>query len=122
MALYLMSTYNDPNHWKWFNEAWAKTGKKLDMGKACVRFKKLEDLALDVIGQAIKRVPAKAYVENYQAALIAMGKGSPAKAKATEAPAKKAAATKAPASKAPATKTAPVIVPFGGGGGLSGLS
>ena len=39
---------------KWFREAWAKTGKKLDMGKACMRFKKLEDVALEVIGEAIR--------------------------------------------------------------------
>ena len=45
MALYLMCIYGDTDHAKWFRDAWAKTGKKLDMGKACVRFKKLEDLA-----------------------------------------------------------------------------
>ena len=62
MALYLMCVYGDTDHTKWFQEAWAKTGKKLDMGKACVRFKKVEDLALEVIGEAIKRVPAKKYI------------------------------------------------------------
>ncbi len=46
-----------------FREAWAKTGKKLDMGKACIRFKKVEDLALDVIGETIRRMPARAWVE-----------------------------------------------------------
>ena len=62
MSLYLMCVYGDSDHANWFQEAWAKTGKKLDMGKACVRFKKVEDLALDVIGEAIKRVPAKKYI------------------------------------------------------------
>ena len=38
------------------------------MGKACVRFKKLEDLAIDVIGEAISRVPAKKYIEYCEAA------------------------------------------------------
>jgi hypothetical protein len=47
---------------------WAKTGKKLDMGKACVRFKKLDDLALDVIAEAISRAPAKAFIEYCEAA------------------------------------------------------
>ena len=59
MAVYLMCIYGDRAHEAWFREAWAKTGKKLDMGKSCVRFKKLDDVPLDVIGQAIKRVPMK---------------------------------------------------------------
>ena len=37
------------------------------MGKSCVRFKKVEDLALDVIGEAIKRVPAKKYIAHCEA-------------------------------------------------------
>src|SRR5438046_900300 len=59
MALYLMAVYGDADHQAWFRDAWAKTGKKLDMGKACVRFKKLADLPLSVIGEVIRRVPAK---------------------------------------------------------------
>jgi len=66
MAVYLMCCYGQTEQMKWFTNAWAKTGKKLDMGTCCVRFKKLEDLALDVIGEAIRRVPAKAYIEDYQ--------------------------------------------------------
>jgi Domain of unknown function (DU1801) len=69
MSLYLMCVYGESNHAKWFQEAWAKTGKKLDMGKSCVRFKKLEDLPLEVIGEAIKRVPAKKYIEYCESAL-----------------------------------------------------
>lgn len=91
MALYLMCVYGNEANEKWFREAWAKSGKKLDMGKACIRFKKLSDVALDVIGEMIERVPAKKYVEHYEATLAALGKG-PAKKKA---PAKKAPAKKA---------------------------
>jgi hypothetical protein len=76
MSLYLMSLYggNDEDspaaaHARWFREAWAKTGKKLDMGKACIRFRKVEDLALGVIGEAVRRVPARAYIEACEAAL-----------------------------------------------------
>ncbi len=69
MALYLMCVYGESDLSRWFRQAWAKTGKKLDMGKACVRFKKLEDLALDVIGEAIKRMPAAKYIEHCEAAL-----------------------------------------------------
>ena len=68
MAIYLMCIYSDPAHEAWFREAWGKSGKKLDMGKSCVRFKKLEDLPLKVIGQAVKRVPVKKYIEHYEAA------------------------------------------------------
>ena len=75
MSLHLMGLYIAPRdagenpEAKRFREAWAKTGKKLDMGKACVRFKKLDDVALDVIGGAIRRMPAKTYVALYEATL-----------------------------------------------------
>ena len=58
MSLYLMGCYLDPPELAWLEAAWAKTGKKLDKGKSCIRFKKLDDLALDVIGEAIRRQPA----------------------------------------------------------------
>ena len=67
-AVYLMGVYEDADHAKWFEEAWAKTGKKLDMGKCCVRFRKLEDLPLEVIGESIARIPAKLHIERYEAA------------------------------------------------------
>lgn len=68
MSLYLMCIYGNSSLAEWFRSAWAKTGKKLDAGKACVRFKKVEDLALDVIGEAIKRVPARKYIESCESA------------------------------------------------------
>lgn len=66
MAVYL-PVYDNPEMEKWFREQWAKSGKKLDMGKCCVRFKKLEDLPLDVIGKTIKKIPAKKFVARYEA-------------------------------------------------------
>jgi len=70
MSLYLLALYSgDTALMRWFREAWAKSGKKkLDMGKSCIRFKKLEDLPLDVIGEAIRRVPARKYIETYEKA------------------------------------------------------
>jgi hypothetical protein len=56
MAVYLMCVYGDPKLARWFSAAWKKTGKKLDMGKSCLRFKAVDDLALDVLGEAIARV------------------------------------------------------------------
>jgi uncharacterized protein YdhG (YjbR/CyaY superfamily) len=54
---------------KWFIAEWAKTGKKLDMGKSCVRFKKLDDLPLDVIGKMVSRISVKKYIAMYEKAL-----------------------------------------------------
>jgi hypothetical protein len=79
MSLYLMCVYGSKEHESWFRAQWKSTGKKLDMGKACIRFKSADDLALDVIGQAIKRVPAKTYIELYLAGLPASARKSPAK-------------------------------------------
>ena len=45
------------------------------MGKGCVRFKSLEDLALDVVGRTVARVSAEEHMANYQAARALMGKG-----------------------------------------------
>lgn len=99
MAVYLMCVYGQPEQEKWFREAWAKTGKKLDMGKSCVRFKKLDDVPLEVIGEAIRRVPAKAYIAHYES-VIRRPEEKKAPATARKAPAaKKAAAKKAPAAK-----------------------
>lgn len=75
LTVYLMSVYSDKAERAWFEKAWAKTGKKLNMGGSCVRFRKLEDAALDVIGEAIRRVPAKAYVESYVRTLAKTGRG-----------------------------------------------
>ena len=38
------------------------------MGKSCIRFKKLDDVPLEVIGEAIRRVPARLYIETYEKA------------------------------------------------------
>src|SRR5262245_39536253 len=63
IALYMMGIYCDTSeHKRWFVEAWKKTGKKLDMGKSCIRFKNLEGVPLEVIGEAIKRMPVKKFI------------------------------------------------------------
>jgi hypothetical protein len=89
MSLHLMCVYLGcgegdaaSQHARWFREAWAKTGKKMDMGKACIRFKKAEDLPLEVIGKAVKRVPAKKYIQYMEAAQAARGGSKAKKARA----------------------------------------
>jgi uncharacterized protein YdhG (YjbR/CyaY superfamily) len=65
-ALYLMCAYGDPTQRKLLEDAFAKAGKKLDMGKACVRFKDTDDLPLAAIGKLIASVPPAKYIEAYR--------------------------------------------------------
>lgn len=65
MSLYLNSVYGDPETERWFKERYAASGKRLDMGKSCVRFTKLEDLPLDVIGDTIARADMGRYLAHY---------------------------------------------------------
>ena len=85
MALYLMTVYGDAKLGKWFRDAYAKSGKKLDMGKACIRFKTLDALPLDVIGEAVSKVPVDAFIASYElsrASRPALSKGrSPGRAR-----------------------------------------
>jgi len=81
ISLHLMCVYGDAKHAAWFREAWAKSGKKLDMGKACIRFKRAEDLALDVLAEAIRRVPVEAYVRHIEAAVAERKNGARKQAK-----------------------------------------
>jgi len=71
MSLYLMCIYGDEGQRRWFEEAWAETGRKLDMGKSCMHFRRVEDLALEVIGEAVARVPVAAFVAHYEKAIPA---------------------------------------------------
>ncbi len=105
MTVYLMSVYGgqagtnggvgNESERAWFEKAWKATGKKLDMGGCCIRFKTLEGAALDVIGEAVRRMPARMYLENYIKALASTGRGPDGKKlkaeKAAKQPAKRAA-------------------------------
>lgn len=66
MTIYLMTVYGDSRIRKDFETAYKKTGKKLDIGGSCVHFKTLDDLPLDVVGNAIARVGIDQYVERYK--------------------------------------------------------
>lgn len=83
MSVYLC-TYMAPSEDVWFHAAWKKTGKKLDMGKCCIRFKKVDDLALDVIGESIRRVPAKAFIALYEKTMLPTGKTAAKRSVAAE--------------------------------------
>lgn len=60
-SVYLMGVYGSKEVRGWFEKEYAKTGKRLDMGKSCVRFKSLDDLPLPLIGKAIAKVPLSKY-------------------------------------------------------------
>jgi len=68
MAVYLMNIYGygESSVRKWFEAEYKKTGKKLDVGKSCVRFTKLENLPVKLIGKAIARVSVKDFIAYYE--------------------------------------------------------
>jgi hypothetical protein len=65
MVVYLSAVYSDADHLDWFVASYKATGKRLDMGKSCVRFTTIEHLPLDVIGEAIARTSLDEFVEHY---------------------------------------------------------
>jgi hypothetical protein len=95
-SLHVMALYMNPPLLQWFTAEWKKTGKKLDMGAACIRFKKADDLALDVIAKLLQKVRLKDYVDIYVGLRDGgkAAKAKPAKTKAKAAPAKKPTAKK----------------------------
>lgn len=66
MSVYLTNVYIDNDLTQNFLDDYAKSGKKLDMGKSCIRFKKLEDLPLEVIGKYIAATPPAKYTKLFE--------------------------------------------------------
>ncbi len=62
-SLYLYAQYSSSDENKWFQQAWKATGKKMNMGKSCVRFKNTEELPLNVIAEAIERLAFEQYID-----------------------------------------------------------
>ncbi len=91
LSVGFMCTYMQPSEDQWLRSAWLRAGKKLDMGKCCIRFKKLDDVPLEVIGEAVRRTPAKKYIAIYLANLEARHAGKPKAKPAAKKPAKPAA-------------------------------
>lgn len=67
-SVYMMCEYASLQRSSTLRERFAKAGKKLDMGKSCIRFKKLVDLPLDVIGEAVASVTPEKYIAVYEKA------------------------------------------------------
>ena len=68
MAVYLMNIYADWDKamYEWFHKAYEASGKKMDIGKSCIRFRKLKDLPLDVIGKAVAKTSVEAFIKMYE--------------------------------------------------------
>jgi hypothetical protein len=68
--------YQDPSQAKRLRDGFRKAGKKLDMGKSCLRLQKTEDLALEVIGEIISRTPPEGLIARYEASRRGRSSGS----------------------------------------------
>lgn len=62
MAVYLTGIYADPDARARFEQAYRATGKRYDVGKSCVRFRSIDDLPLDVIGDAVGSMDVDMFV------------------------------------------------------------
>lgn len=67
MAVYLCGLSCIPGAEENFSAAWKKTGLKLDMGKSCIRFKKIQDIDLKLIGAQIAATPISSFIAAFEA-------------------------------------------------------
>ncbi|MBK8396462.1 MAG: DUF1801 domain-containing protein [Leptospiraceae bacterium] len=67
IAIYHMGMYADPKLLKWFTSEYPKhSSKKLDMGKSCIRFKKIDAIPFDLISELTKRMSVKEWITIYE--------------------------------------------------------
>jgi uncharacterized protein YdhG (YjbR/CyaY superfamily) len=69
-SLYLTSVYQQNALEKRLRAAFDRAGKKLDMGKSCIRFKTLEDLPMEAIGEIVGSVSVDQFLKNYEKARV----------------------------------------------------
>ena len=69
-SLYLTTVYQQNALESRLRAAFDRAGKKLDMGKSCIRFKAIEDLPLDAIGEIVGSVSVDQFVKNYEKARV----------------------------------------------------
>lgn len=67
-SLYLTNVYSDPVLKRMLEEGAREAGKKLDMGKSCIRFRRVTDLPLDVIGEIVASTPPDDFITLYEEA------------------------------------------------------
>ena len=66
-ALYLNCVYSSEERTERLRSAWAAAGRKLDMGKSCLRFKRPEDVAEQVLAETIRSIPVERFIAEYEA-------------------------------------------------------
>jgi hypothetical protein len=67
ISVYHMGMYADPKILEWFTEAYAEAGiGRLDMGKSCVRFKKIDKIPFLLIGELAKKMTADQWINCYE--------------------------------------------------------
>lgn len=67
IALYHMGIYANPELLEWFQQAYPKHAKrKLDMGKSCIRFKKMDDIPFDLIAELMTKMTAAEWISLYE--------------------------------------------------------
>lgn len=67
ISLYHMGMYMYPDILEWFQDEYTKrTKKKPDMGKSCIRFRKIEDIPYDLIGELCKKISLDDYLTKYK--------------------------------------------------------
>ena len=93
-SLYLTCAYQPGSSAGWLAEQFARAGKRLDMGKSCVRFKSLDDLPLPAIGEFIAATPPEKFIATYEAV----------RAAPRERPARKVSAAGKPSTRKSATR------------------
>ena len=70
VALYHSGLYANKTLYNWFVSEYPKHAKtKLDMGKSCVRFKKMDDIPYKLVGELCQKITADDYIEIYEAAI-----------------------------------------------------
>ena len=66
-ALYLNCVYASEARSERLKAAWAAAGKKLDMGKSCLRFRRPDEVAEDVLAETIRSIPVESFIAEYEA-------------------------------------------------------
>lgn len=65
-SLYLMGLYSDPDAVAAFKRSWTEAGLKLDMGKACLRFRTLSDVDLSILADTVAAMPPARFIAIYE--------------------------------------------------------
>ena len=70
IAVYHMLVYADKNVHDWFVKEYAKSSTaKLDMGKSCIRFKKMDSIPFKLIGELTGKVTVAGWIQRYEEVL-----------------------------------------------------